>query len=166
MKAHFEMFAAYNRWANRRLYDAAAEMDDEALKAPAGAFFGSLYGTLCHLLVGDQAWMRRFDGTGPIPTAMDGLPFDDFSDLRQARDEMDQRISSYVENLTEDDLNGEMTFTTVTGPMTMTVRRGPALSHLFNHQTHHRGQCHHMLTAAGRDAPPLDLLFYLRSLET
>lgn len=160
MKAHFEMFAAYNTWANRRLYDAAAEMDDAALKAPAGGFFGSLFGTLSHLLIGDQAWMRRFDGEGPVPTSMEGLPHDALSSLRAAREAMDERITGYIDTLPETEFTADMTFSTVTGPKNMTLRRDHALAHFFNHQTHHRGQCHHMLTAAGRDAPPLDLLFY------
>ena len=123
MKAHFEMFAAYNAWANRRLYDAAAEMDDAALKAPAGAFFGSLFGTLSHLLIGDQAWMNRFDGEGPVPTSMEGLPFDALPALRTAREAMDARITGYVAALRESDVTAEMTFSTVTGPKNMTLRR-------------------------------------------
>ncbi|MEL6793525.1 MAG: DinB family protein [Pseudomonadota bacterium] len=164
MKAHFEMFAAYNAWANRRLYDAAREMGDEALKAPAGAFFGSLFGTLSHLVIADQLWMRRLDGGGAQPTSLTEHPSPDFASLREAREAEDERIVDYVAALTAEDLAGEITYTTITGPMTMTQRRDHALAHIFNHQTHHRGQCHHMLTAAGRDAPPLDLLFYQREI--
>ena len=65
MKAHFTMFAAYNAWANRRLYDASAQMSDEARRAEAGAFFGALYNTLTHILVGDRIWMHRFTGVSP-----------------------------------------------------------------------------------------------------
>ena len=160
MKAHFEMMAAYNAWANARLYDAAAEMSDEVRKAPAGAFFDSLYGTLSHLLMGDRAWMRRFDGEGPPVTALTDWPYEAFDDLRAAREAMDARISRYVEGLSEAALDEEMTVTLIVLSKTVTTPRHEALSHLFNHQTHHRGQCHHMLTAAGRDAPPLDLFFF------
>ncbi|MEO0361059.1 MAG: DinB family protein [Pseudomonadota bacterium] len=162
MKAHFEMFAAYNAWANRRLYEAAAEMDDEARKAPAGAFFGSLHGTLNHLLAADQIWMKRFEGDGPAPTALDEQPFDDFGPLRASRESLDGRMARFVDAQTEETLAGEVTYTTITGPKNVTQPLAEALSHVFNHQTHHRGQCHHMLTAAGRDAPPLDLLFWMR----
>ena len=164
MKAHFEMFAAYNAWANRRLYDAAAEMDDAALKAQAGAFFGSLFGTLSHLLIADQIWMHRLEGDGPAPASLTEQPHADLSDLRAAREATDERIVRYVEGLSAEALAGEVTYTTITGPATMTQRRDHALAHIFNHQTHHRGQCHHMLTAAGRDAPPLDLLYYQREI--
>ncbi|MEL7462633.1 MAG: DinB family protein [Pseudomonadota bacterium] len=164
MKAHFEMFAAYNAWANRRLYDAAGEMSDEALKAPAGAFFGSLFGTLSHLLIADQIWLWRLEGAGPAPTSLTEAPHDDLPALKDAREETDLRMIRYIADLADDDLAGEVTYTTITGPATMTQRRDHALAHIFNHQTHHRGQCHHMLTAAGRAAPPLDLLFYQREI--
>lgn len=162
MKAHFEMFAAYNAWANRRLYDAAAGMTDAARKAPAGAFFGTLHNTLNHLLVGDRIWMSRFDGQGPVPRSVDEVPFDDFDALRAARGEMDDRIAGHVAGLTEESLAGALTFTTIVSPATRTMGLAPALAHFFNHQTHHRGQCHHMLTAAGLDAPSLDLLVWQR----
>lgn len=162
MKAHFEMFAAYNAWANRRLYDAAAEMTDDARKADAGAFFGSLHGTLNHLIVGDRIWMSRFEGRGPVPAALDEIPFDDFAALHSERKALDDRIARYVLGLSEDAFAAEITYTTITSPAKVTQPLAPALAHFFNHQTHHRGQCHHMLTAAGRDAQPLDLLYFQR----
>ncbi len=162
MKAHFEMFADYNAWANRRLYDAAAKMPDVARKARVGAFFGSLHGTLGHLLVGDRVWMNRFDGEGPVPKRLDETPFQDFAELRAAREEMDARISRFIAAQTEENLAGSFTYKTIVNPQTITQELAPALSHFFNHQTHHRGQCHHILTASGRDAPSLDLLWFQR----
>ena len=87
MKAHFEMFAAYNAWANRRLFDAVGEMSETALKAPARAFWGTMIKTLGLLLVGDRAWMHRFDGEGTAATKrdFDGDPRDDLASLRATR---------------------------------------------------------------------------------
>lgn len=160
MKAHFATFAAYNAWANRRLYDACSQMDDAARHADAGAFFGSLFGTLNHLLCTDQIWMRRFTGAGPAPTSLSDVPFEAFDDLRAARTALDARIAEYVGSLTERDIERLFSYTSVTLPDPITQPLGTVLAHMFNHQTHHRGQCHHMLTAAGHDAPPLDLMFF------
>ncbi|MFV0474800.1 MAG: DinB family protein [Pikeienuella sp.] len=164
VKAHFEMFAAYNAWANRRLYAAAGEMDDAARKAPAGAFFGSLHGTLNHILVADRIWMRRFTGEGETHDRLDAIPFDDFKALSDARAAMDARIAGYIAGLSEADLAASFTYSPISNPAPVTLKLATALAHVFNHQTHHRGQCHHMLTAAGRAAPPLDLIYH--QLET
>lgn len=160
MKAHFATFAAYNAWANRRLYDACAKMSDEERKADAGAFFGSMHGTLDHLLIGDMLWMHRFTGAGALPTSLSEWQFDEFEDLRTARTAMDALIVEYIASLTDRDIKKSFTFKAMTLPEPMTIVRSLGLAHLFNHQTHHRGQCHHMLTAAGYDAPPLDLMYY------
>ena len=162
MKAHFEMFAAYNAWANRRLYGAAAEMEDAARKAPAGAYFGSLHNTLNHLLVADRIWMNRFTGEGETHQRLDDVPFAEFGALLAAREAMDGRIARFVAGLSDEALARTFTYIRVSAPEPITQALAPALAHLFNHQTHHRGQCHHMLTAAGRAAPPLDLLFFQR----
>ena len=73
MKAHFDMLALYNRWANNRLYEAAAQLPDEDYRADRGAFFRSVHGTLNHVLVGDRIWMRRFTGEGEAPTRLDAI---------------------------------------------------------------------------------------------
>lgn len=164
MKAHFATFARYNAWANARLYDAAAAVPDEAYRRDEGAFFGSLEGTLNHLLVTDILWMARFR-SWPQPTLkLDGMMHDTLADLRAAREAQDQDILQWVDGLTDDDLASEITYTTITGPMTMTQALAPAMSHFFNHQTHHRGQAHMILTRIAGDAPPLDLLMYQREV--
>ena len=165
MKAHFETFAAYNAWANRRLCDAAAVMTDEARKAEAGAFFRSLHLTLNHLVVTDLLWMGRGEQSGPRPASLSAEPYPDFDDLRAAREALDDRIIAFIRAETDESLTREITYSTITGPKTVTQRLHETLPHVFNHQTHHRGQCHHMLTAAGRDAPPLDLLYFQNPTE-
>jgi uncharacterized damage-inducible protein DinB len=164
MQTHFAMFAAYNRWANALLYGAAAKLPDVDYHADRGAFFGSLHGTLNHLLVTDRIWLRRFTGSGPQPTRLSEILFDDLPSLSNARTAEDARIVAFVDGLTEADLVGTFTYRTITRPADITQPLAPALSHFFNHQTHHRGQAHTLLTiAAGRDAAPsLDLIYFQR----
>src|ERR671927_1747556 len=103
MQSPFPMMAAYNAWANRRLYDAAAALSDADYRADRGAFFKSVHGTLNHLLVGDRIWMRRFTGQGEAPSRLDAILFEGFSELRRAREAEDARIAAYVDGLSEAD---------------------------------------------------------------
>ena len=96
LKAHFDELAAYNRWANRRIYTDAASLPDEVRKRGAGLFFGSIHGTLNHLLVADYIWMRRFTGDGPQPERLNQILYEDFAELRAAREQEDERIFSFV----------------------------------------------------------------------
>jgi uncharacterized damage-inducible protein DinB len=161
LNAHFEEFAAYNRWVNRRIYDGAASLPDEVRKRPAGLFFGSLHGTLNHLLVADYIWMRRFTGEGPVPDRLNQILHDDFDSLRSAREQEDERIIRFVAGIT--DFDRMLEYQNSTG-RTFRQRLGAALSHFFNHQTHHRGQVHAGLTIAGvREPDSQDLLAFQRA---
>ncbi len=164
MKAWFAMFAGYNRWANERLYRAARSLPDADYRADRGAFFGSLHGTLNHLVVTDRVWMRRFTRTGPVQTRLDEILFDDLDALEGARRAEDERIIAYVDGLSEAEIAATFTYRTITQPSDITQPLGPALAHFFNHQTHHRGQAHCLVTEiAGNEAmPPLDLILFQR----
>ena len=156
LKAHFDQLATYNRWANRRVYDDAATLTDEVRKRPAGLFFGSLHGTLNHMLVADYIWMRRFTGDGPQPERLNQILHDDFAELRAARQQEDERILTFVTEL--ESFGRVLSYQNSTGK-TFQQALGPALTHFFNHQTHHRGQLHAGLTIAGIKEPAsLDLL--------
>ncbi|MGA8969491.1 MAG: DinB family protein, partial [Pseudolabrys sp.] len=85
MLARYRMFAGYNAWCNERLYDATAQVTEADYRANRSAFFGSLHGTLNHLLVGDRIWMRRFTGQGKVPPSLAAILYDDFAQLRAAR---------------------------------------------------------------------------------
>ena len=163
MKSRYVMFAAYNRWANERLYDAAAVVPNDDYRADRGAFFKSLHGTLNHLLVGDRIWMRRFTGSGEAPSRLDAILHDTFAVLRAARQAEDERIVAYIDGLSEGDLAGRLSYRTITNPQTIEQDLAPALDHFFNHQTHHRGQAHCLLTAITGDAPSLDLIQFQRA---
>jgi uncharacterized damage-inducible protein DinB len=151
------MFAGYNAWCNERLYAAAAEVGDADYRADRGAFFKSLHGTLNHLVVGDIIWMHRFTGEGALPASLDAIPYEGFASLRAARRALDARIARYVQGLSEADLSGTIRYRTLSNPADLEQQLAPALDHFFNHQTHHRGQAHAMLTAAGRQTGDTDL---------
>jgi uncharacterized damage-inducible protein DinB len=162
MKAHFRMMAAYNGWANGRLYDACAALPEADVRAGLGAFFGSLLGTLNHLLVADRIWMARFAGDTPAETRLDATLHDDFAALRAAREAEDARIAAFVAALSDVALAADISYVTITRPGPVRQPLVAALAHFFNHQTHHRGQCHAMLTRLAVDAPSLDLVMFQR----
>jgi uncharacterized damage-inducible protein DinB len=162
MKAHFDTFARYNAWANRRLYDATADLSDEDYRADRGAFFKSMRGTLNHLLVTDRIWMQRITGEGDSPDRLDAILFDELAPLRGAREAEDRRIVAHVTRLDEAQLAGVIRYRRVSTPEMFEQPLAPALAHLFNHQTHHRGHAHMILTSLGRKAPELDLLYFQR----
>ncbi len=162
MSLLFPMLAAYNAWANRRVYDAAAALSDEQYRADRGAFFKSLNGTLNHLLVTDRIWMKRFTGEGEAPDRLDAILHDRLAELGEAREREDARILAYVQGLDDAQLSGVITYRRVSTPEIFTQPLAPALMHLFNHQTHHRGQAHAILTGLVGEAPSLDLLVFQR----
>jgi len=163
MKAQFKMLAAYNAWVNERLYEAAAKIEDADYRADRGAFFGSLHGTLNHLLLGDRIWMHRFTGEGEEPKRLDAILHDDFASLRAARHAEDGRIVTYVGRLSEADLQGTIRYRSTRSPAEIEQYLAPLLLHFFNHQTHHRGQAHCLLTAIAGEAPSFDLLVFQRA---
>ena len=159
------MFAAYNQWANNRIYDAALDLTDEEFNRNVGAVFGSLMGTLNHILVTDRIWMKRFSSEGDAPAALDAIIHRGLGALRIAREAEDSRIIAWIDALSEKALAGRFTYMTVTDMRTVSQRLAPALAHLFNHQTHHRGQAHMILTSLGRPSVSLDLVYFQRTEE-
>jgi len=163
MRRQLQMFANYNRWANDIVYDACNALSDMEYRANTGAFFGSAHRTLNHLLVADRIWMKRMSGSGDAPTALDAVLFEDPASLREARVTEDQRIIEWVDTLTDARLSAPFTYTPISNPTAITHSLGPALFHMFNHQTHHRGQVHAILTSLGKPSVSLDLIAFLRS---
>jgi uncharacterized damage-inducible protein DinB len=165
MQQHFAMFAGYNRWANERLYEAAGKLPDADYRADRGAFFGSLHRTLNHLVVTDRIWMRRFTGEGPVQASLDEILFETLAELGAARIEEDERIIAYIDGLSEADLAATFRYRRTSSPDEITQPLAPAIAHLFNHQTHHRGQAHALLTILGGHdfAPSFDLVVFQRA---
>jgi uncharacterized damage-inducible protein DinB len=165
MKQHFMMFAGYNQWANSRIFDAAGDLDEEEFHRNVGVFFGSMMGTLNHILTADRIWMRRFTGEGDAPARLDTILHRALPGLRLAREVEDKRIIDWVGTLSDKALSGRFSYMTVSDMRTVSQRLAPALDHFFNHQTHHRGQGHAILTVLGRPSVSLDLTLFQRSEE-
>lgn len=163
MKSHWQMFAAYNQWANARLYQHAANLSDADYRADCGAFFKSVEGTLNHLLVSDRIWLKRLSGRGDAPDRLDTILFEDFADLEAVRIAEDFRIIAFIDSLEEADLSRKVRYRAISAPAEFEQEISSALAHWFNHQTHHRGQVHALLTRLSGSAPELDLLAFQRS---
>ncbi|HEV7434664.1 MAG TPA: DinB family protein [Pseudorhizobium sp.] len=163
MRRHFQMFADYNRWANALVYEDCASLSDEEYRADKGAFFGSVHRTLNHLLAADRIWLKRMTGSGTAPEALDAILYDNFAELRAAREAEDRRLIDWVGTLAEEQLAQPFSYSPISNPAVITQPLGPALSHVFNHQTHHRGQVHMILTSLGKPSLTLDLIYFLRA---
>ncbi len=162
LKPHFQVMAAYNRWANARLYEAVAKLSPEEFQAPRSGFSPSLAKTLNHLLVGDTIWMGRLDGGGsPGVTKLDQVLHSEFAALKAARTAMDDRIVAFVDGLAPDRFEQDLIYRTTSGEA-MVTPVDQVLAHFFNHQTHHRGQAHAMLSSTSVASPSLDLIYFLR----
>lgn len=157
------MFAAYNAWANGCIYEAAAALTPDEYARDTGAFFGSMLGTLNHLLAADRIWMKRFTGQGDAPKTLDAILFPALPALKVARRDEDRRIVEWVYSLEDEDFAGRFTYVTATDMRTISQRLAPALDHFFNHQTHHRGQAHMILTSLGKPSVTLDLIYFQRT---
>src|SRR4051794_4275912 len=159
---YFRRLARYNRWANARLYAAALDLSDQSYRLHIGVFFSSLHGTLNHLLLTDRLWLKRLTGEGDHPNGLDAILYDDRMELARARIAEDERLITVVEKYDEPALRGLHSYRTTSG-MPQSQILEDILMHLFNHQTHHRGQAHACLSILTGDEPPsLDLLVFQR----
>lgn len=153
------LLARYNAWQNRSLFDAASGLPDDARREDRGAFFGSIHATLSHLLWGDTIWMSRFAGWDApkvgIPGSTDWIS--DWDQLLVTRIAADARIIEWASDRNDGDFAGMLDW--YSGALGKDVSRplGLCVAHFFNHQTHHRGQVHAMLTAAGAKPEATDL---------
>src|SRR5712672_2764897 len=137
----FRQLAAYNRWANSRLYAAALDLSDQAYRLHIGVFFGSLHGTLNHLLLTDRLWLKRLTGEGDHPNQIDTILYEARAELTRARVAEDDRLIALVEKYDEAGLASLHSYKTTSG-MPQSQVLSDILLHLFNNQTHHRGQAH------------------------
>ncbi|HTI87801.1 MAG TPA: DinB family protein [Alphaproteobacteria bacterium] len=159
--AYFKTFARYNRWANERLYAACAKLAPDEYAKPRASFFGSIKGTLNHIMVGDRAWLDRLEGATVSVKTYDEILYDDLPSLTRARAAEDARIIRLIDDLGPDELGCTLYYTTMAGDRAETPT-SLVLAHIFNHQTHHRGQAHDQLSQTSVPPPPLDLAIFLR----
>ena len=160
--AFVRRMASYNRWQNENLYTAANTLTDAQRKENRGAFFGSIHGTLNHLLWADQIWMSRFANT-PKPSAPD-IPSSigmhaDWNELVREREAFDRVIINWSETLDQPWLDGTLTYYSGAARREITKPHALLVTHYFNHQAHHRGQVHGLLTQFGVRPGPTDLPF-------
>jgi len=153
-----QTMARYNAWQNHSLYSAAATLDDAAREAGQGAFWGSIRQTLAHLIWGDLVWIARFDGgPGPALSNTEALVQWDWPHLWAARPQLDARIAGWAWMTDASDFDGDLTWYSGFLGQDMTRPKALCVMQMFNHQTHHRGQVHAMLTAAGAKPDDTDL---------
>ena len=154
--------ARYNIWQNSQISGFLDVMDEAEVTRDRGAFFGSILGTLNHILWGDGMWMSRWYDPVEKPaqpiTDTTGMTAD-LAAWRTARMEMDQHIDNWAQGLDETRLVGDLTWYSGATGQEQSMPLALCITHFFNHQTHHRGQVHAMLTAAGSKAPVSDLVF-------
>lgn len=166
---HLRLMARYNTWMNDRLIEVAGKLAPEALNAERGAYFGSILGSMNHLIVGDTLWLKRFADHPakwpalqpvialPRPGSLDERPFDSLAALAVRRELLDRTIEAWVETLTDADLDSTLRYQSMSGK-SFNREVYPLLVHFFNHQTHHRGQTTTLMTQAGVDVGVTDLL--------
>ena len=172
----FRLLARYNGWMNARLYDAAATLPEAEQTRDRGAFFGSILGTLEHVVVADTIWLKRFAGHPataealagvaelPMPAALDEIRFGVLAPLRERRDLLDRAIETSVAALCEPDLDTPLAYRNTKG-LPFAKPFGLLLVHFFNHQTHHRGQATTLFSQAGVDVGVTDLLALIPSVD-
>lgn len=159
-KSYVTTMARYNAWQNSQLTAIVTKMDHDALVQDRGAFFGSILGTLNHLLWGDRMWLSRFGADVDAPARGDTTKLTPTIAAWSAeRFQVDGRTMIWAKGLHNIDLAGDLSWYSGGHDKTLTRPLALCVAHFFNHQTHHRGQVHAMLTAAGQVAPVSDLVF-------
>jgi uncharacterized damage-inducible protein DinB len=153
----FQMFAHYNRIANERLYEKCAELDVDEYRKERRGSFGSIHALLNHLLLGDRIWMSRFSGGGRTTPPLNTILFENFAELRSARVEQDVSIERFFEEADDSLVGRSLAYTSSLGKDCVETMPNAVL-HFFNHQTHHRGQVHVMLSQTDVRPPSLDML--------
>ena len=167
---NYRFLGRYNRWMNQRLYAACEALTDAERKQKRGAFFSSIHHTLTHLVMADKMWLQRFAAQGSVfvtlPAALLAMPegadyssdlHPDWQDLRQTRDALDAAVELWLADMSPDFLLSTMHYTNTKGVQRVHPA-WQAMTHFFNHQTHHRGQVTTLLAQAGVDMGVTDLI--------
>lgn len=166
---HICLMAEYNDWMNAKLYGAAMTLSENELAVDRKAFFGSILGTLNHLLLGDILWLKRFASHPAnypalevvrqlhMPASLDVLLFSDIESLAKQRKLLDKAITAWAHAVTEQELDSSLSYASMKGIAAQKCFFS-LIMHFFNHQTHHRGQATTLLSQAGVDVGSTDLL--------
>ena len=157
--AYAVTMARYNEWMNRRLYALCAGIDDAERRRDRGAFFGSIHRSLDHIVYADLAFLSRFTGDPERVPELGPTLYEDFGALRAARAALDANLLEWTATLTDPWLAQDLTYASKVDGVTRTVPRWILVAHVFNHQTHHRGQVTTLLSQMGLDVGSTDLPF-------
>jgi len=167
--SHVCLMASYNEWMNAKMYEAARSLPEEELSANRKAFFGSILGTLNHLVVGDTIWLKRFATHPanhaslepirrlPTPESLDQRLFTNMQNLADHRKWLDGVITEWARSIAESDLDHVLRYANMKG-VAANKNFFSLVMHFFNHQTHHRGQVTTLLSQAGINVGVTDLL--------
>lgn len=174
---HFTLMAEYNQWMNEKVYTAAGHLSSQELAKDRGAFFGSILGTLNHLVMADLVWLRRFKSYAPhrarleaieqwpAPLALAQVLYPHLPALQAVREPLDQLIRDWAGDLRDGDMDVELDYQNMQG-IVARRRYSSLIQHVFNHQTHHRGQVTTLLTQEGQDVGVTDLLVLIPNYVT
>jgi uncharacterized damage-inducible protein DinB len=164
--------SAYNTHMNERLYGMAAQLTDDDLFGDRRAYFGSVFATLNHLVAADGIWLKRFSAhpapqpaldairAAPAPARLDQPLAPDLPGLLKLRRHLDATIGRWAADLREPDLDHVLVYANMKGVVSH-KRYASLILHLFNHQTHHRGQATTLLSQSGIDIGVTDLLMLI-----
>ncbi|GAB7080396.1 DinB family protein [Megalodesulfovibrio paquesii] len=159
----FQSLARYNRWANARLFEDAAKAAPACLAAPRPVNFGSILGVLNHLLLADRLWLTRLTGEGEAPASVSGMVADSLAALLPLREAEDARLLAFAETLPTANLPEILKYRTTEGK-DAALPVAACILHVFNHQTHHRGQVHGLLGQCGASVRDIDYLYFVRDV--
>lgn len=165
-RKYLQTFARYNRWQNGAIFAAADSLSDEDRRQDRGAFWHSVHGTLSHLYWADQIWLSRFDLTEPpgVPNTQSATFVNDWAELRRKRLALDDLIVDWCDHFPAGDIAGTLKWFSGAAGRNVEAPLAVVLPHFFNHQTHHRGQAHALVTAAGATTADTDLFLMPREL--
>jgi uncharacterized damage-inducible protein DinB len=169
-----QLMAQYNQWINQRIYQATKQLPDAKLNEDKKAFFGSILGTLNHIMVADIVWLKRFSKHPSYhvslnyirqleqPENLNQILHDNFEILTQKRLELDTVIIQWSQEINDKDLSFMLPYNNMKGEPSV-KEFGSLIFHFFNHQTHHRGQVTTLLSQENVDIGVTDLLMLIPS---
>jgi uncharacterized damage-inducible protein DinB len=160
--SYVRTMARYNAWQNAGVYRACDGLGDTQRKEDRGAFFGSIHATLNHILWADQTWLARFGAASPPAkrSIAEGLTlFDGWDALTVERRRFDAVIKDWADGIEPSALEGDLIWVSGATGREMTKPKALLVAHIFNHQTHHRGQVNALLTGFGIKSDITDLPF-------
>lgn len=155
---YFLVQAYNNAWANHRLLGACRTLTPLELQVTRTSFFPSILHTLNHILTVDWFYVSALEGRPMGGAAFTPeLPFLDFSDLEREQRAIDRRLIDHCRQMQDDDFACDIVIPRANGDQHEQADR--LLLHLFQHQIHHRGQVHAMLSGTRTKPPQLDEFF-------